>query len=132
MDVSDGGGEVSEIRLIEPGDQDEASDLAKAKLIAETLERFYPNHPWLISFQGRAIIVRHLAIAAAVSLVIGREGFGSVLPANKLDTPQQIRQSSMKFGGQLLEAFKLPRGAWDGRPPQVPENWKVRQSSGFN
>jgi hypothetical protein len=73
-----------------------------------------------------------MAIAFAVHMQIGREGFGAVLPADKLGTPKEIRQSTMRFGGQLLEAFGLPRGAWDGKPPVVPAAWKHRQSAGFN
>lgn len=119
-------------RIIEAGDADEASDMAKAQMIGDVLNEFYPNHPWLISFQGRAIIVRHMGIAFAVHMAIGREGFGAVLPADKLGTPKQVRHSAMQFGGQLLEAFGMPRGAWDGRPPVVPAAWQYKKQSGFH
>jgi len=114
---------VSDLIVTEAGDPDEQSDMAIAKQVGDTLQRHYPNHPWVISVQGRALIVRHLAIAAEVAAKIHREGFGSVLPKDKLGTPKQIRRTAVKFGGELLEAFQLPRGKWDGRDPICPAGW---------
>lgn len=111
---------MEQIIHIEQGDPDEASDLAQALEIGRILERHYPNHPWVISFQSRALVIRHLPIANAVALVTGKEGFGSVLPPG-LVTPKNLTHEVVRFGGALLEAFGLPRGAWDGRDPIVPE-----------
>ena len=87
--------------------------------------------PVLGCFQGRAIVVRHLAIASEVARVIGREGFSAMLPRDKLGTPKAIAHTTMVFGGQLLEAFGLKRGAWDGTPPSVPKGWKRKTESAF-
>lgn len=116
---------------VDAGDADEVSDMALAKDVGETLCRLYPNHPWLVSFQGRAIVVRHLAIASEVARVIGREGFSAMLPRDKLGTPKMIAHTAMAFGGQLLEAFGLPRGAWDGTAPTVPKSWKRKTEARF-
>ena len=108
------------MNILEAGDADEASDQALAVEIGKVLERKYPNHPWIVGFQSRGLVVRHLAIAAEVSRVLGREGFASLLPRDKFNTPTETAHTAMIFAGELLEAFGLPRGEWDGRPPVVP------------
>lgn len=125
---------MTDLIVTEAGDPDEQSDMAIAKQVGEALQRHYPNHPWVISVQGRALIVRHLAIAAEVAAKIHREGFGSVLPKDRLGTPKQIRRTAVKFGGELLEAFGLPRAGWDGRDPVCPAGWSRKtpfQAKGF-
>ncbi len=119
------------VRILEFGDANEFSDMQLAEYIGDELQKAYPNHPWIIGFQGGALVIRHLAIASEVSRVIGKEGFASLLPRNKLGTPKEIRKSAIEFGGQLLEAFSLPRGPWDGRLPIVP-NWKPKQAQNFS
>lgn len=118
------------VKLLEAGDADESSDMALAMEIGEALQKEYPNHPWVVGFQGRSLVIRHLSIASEVERIIGRSGFASRLPREKLGTPKEIRASVIEFGGQLLEAFKLPRGPWDGTLPQVP-NWRPRQDGNF-
>lgn len=115
---------------MEWGDADELSDASLAIEIGKVLQKVYPNHPWLIGFQGRGLVIRHLAIASEVARVIGREGFSSLLPRNKLGTPKEVTQTVVRFAGELLEAFGLPRGPWDGRLPIVP-NWKPKQDRQF-
>lgn len=125
---------MTDLIVTEAGDPDEQSDMAIAKQVGDALQRHYPDHPWVISVQGRAIIVRHLAIAAEVAAKIHREGFGSVLPKDKLGTPKEIAKSAVRFGGELLEAFGLPRGKWDGRDPVCPAGWTRKtpfQRKGF-
>jgi hypothetical protein len=117
-------------RLVELGDADGRSDMELAVEIGRVLQREYPNHPWIVGFQGRGLVIRHLAIASEVARVIGREGFSSLLPRDKLDTPKEVTRSAIRFGGELLEAFGLPRGPWDGRLPIVPQ-WKPRQDRAF-
>jgi hypothetical protein len=119
------------MHVMEHGDVEEASQLKLATDVGEALNKAYPNHPWVIGFQGGGIVVRHLAIAGAVAEVLGKEGFASLLPKHKLGTPTEIRSSAIEFGGQLLEAFDLPRGAWDGRPATVPTAWRWKQTSNF-
>lgn len=111
---------MSSLLVLEPGDADEQSDMQIAMQVGDALNKHYPDHPWVISVQGRAIIIRHLAIAAEVAAKIHREGFGAVLPKDGLGTPKEITASAVSFGGQLLEAFQLPRGKWDGRDPVCP------------
>lgn len=117
-------------RILEHGDIDEASDRDLALYIGDELQRAYPNHPWIVGFQGRSLVIRHLSIASEVARVIGREGFASLLPREKLGTPKEIKHSVLMFAGEMLEAFQLPRGPWDGRVPVVP-GWKPKQTENF-
>lgn len=118
------------VRVIEFGDADELSDMELAQYIGDLLQKEYPNHPWIVSFQGRGLILRHLSIASEVQRVIGREGFASLLPRENMTTPSEIRKNVVRFAGELLEAFDLPRGPWDGRPPKVPD-WRKQQDGNF-
>jgi hypothetical protein len=120
----------SDLRVLEFGDADEVSDMELSLHIGKVLQRVYPNHPWIIGFQGRALVLRHLAIASEVTRVIGRSGFASMLPRERLGTPKQVTRSAVMFAGQLLEAFGLPRGPWDGSLPTVP-NWNRNKERSF-
>jgi hypothetical protein len=117
---------VEQILQIEPGDPEESQELAQALQIGQILERHYPNHPWVISFQSKALIIRHLPIANAVTMATGKEGFGSVLPPGMV-TPKNFTTEVVRHAGAMLEAFQLPRGPWDGRDPIVPES--LRQAA---
>lgn len=122
---------MTDVRVLEPGNPDEVSDRDLAIQIGQVLERHYPNHPFVVGFQGRGLVIRHLAIASEMARVIGREGFATLLPREKLGTPKQVTQAAVTFAGELLEAFELPRGAWDGRLPIVPAAWKYKQDRAF-
>jgi hypothetical protein len=120
------------IKVLEHGDPEEAHDKELARRIGDALCRIYPDHPWMVSFQGEGLIIRHLAIANAMAIELGREGFCSLLPRDKLGTYGQMMLEVMRFGGELLEAFGLPRGKWDGRAPIVPDHWKFKQDRTFH
>lgn len=110
---------------IERGDPDESRDLEMSSKIMEALLKAYPNHYWIVSFSGHALIVRHVLIASWIALQTGREGFGSLLPRSKLGTIREAQASAVKFAGSMLEAFKLPRGAWTGETlPVIPDDLK--------
>ena len=123
---------MSEIRLIERGDADEALDLAKAQEVAQTLERHYPNHPWLISFQGRVLVVRHLEISDLVRVELGRDGFGFVLKHLKSHSAKDLAHKAVIAGGEMLEAFGLPRAPWKGESPTIPAGWVYKRPETFN
>lgn len=115
------------LKILEFGDADEVSDMELALEIGAILQKAYPNHPWIVGFQGRSLVIRHLAIASEVTRVIGREGFSTLL---KPGTPKQMGHIAVMAAGELLEAFGLPRGPWDGTPPTVP-HWKRKQDRNF-
>jgi hypothetical protein len=117
---------------IESGDANEVLDMEKAKQVGAELEKHYPGHPWMVSFQGRVLIVRHMEINEFVFRVLGREGFGFVLKHGDTVTASELAKHAMRAGGQLLEAFGLPRGPWRGEPIQLPEGWVARRPETFN
>ena len=123
---------MSEVRLIEHGDADESLDLQKAQEVAETLERHYPNHPWLVSFQGRVLVVRHIVISDMVRDLLGRDGFGFVLKHLDTSGAKDLARKAVMAGGQMLEAFRLPRGAWQGETPTIPDGWRRGKPGTFN
>jgi hypothetical protein len=117
---------------LEAGDPGESIDLQKAHEVAQTLERTYPAHPWLVSFQGRVLVVRHLVISDFVRNRLGRDGFGFVLKHLDSHSAHDLAHNAVMAGGQMLEAFGLPRGKWDGREPTVPSGWKRKEPKSFN
>lgn len=108
------------IEILEKGYESEKSDEDVAFQVAEALNKHYPSHPWIVGYQGHNIVIRHMAIADCVHVATGKQGFAAALPQSKLRTPKEIVQSAIRMGGQLLEAFRLPRGEWDGRDPICP------------
>jgi len=122
---------MSEMQLIEAGDAEESSYLQLAMEIWRALERHYPDHPWQVSFQGGAMIVRHAVINAEVAASLQREGFGFLMPKDKLDNPKEVTHSAVQAGGAMLELFGYKRGAWDGSDPVMPANWKPKQEAHF-
>lgn len=119
------------IEILEAGNADEKTEQDQAVFIANALNKFYPNHPWIVSFQSRALIIRHITIGQAVYRAIGRDGFGAVLPPG-MRTPKELTRAAIEFGGRLLETFSLPRGAWDGRDPVVPAGWLRHKHKDFH
>jgi len=101
-------------------DASEITDISLAEQVGAALNDHYPNHPWVISVQGGSLVLRHLSIAGAVAMATGDAGFSSLLPRNKLGTPKEVAQTAVRFGGELLEAFSLKRGAWHGEEATVP------------
>lgn len=108
------------MQVIDAGNEDELSAMRLALAVGEALNKAYPDHPWLVGFQGGHIVVKHLAIEDAVHAAIGKRGFSCALPYDRMTTHREVRVSAVRMGGKLLEQFKLPRGKWDGRDPTVP------------
>jgi|APCry1669188910_1035180.scaffolds.fasta_scaffold09732_2 hypothetical protein len=117
--------------MIEKGDENESSMLELATEIWHQLEKHYPNHPWLVAFQGGAMIVRHSVINASVAAALGRDGFGFLMPKDKLGTHKEVVKSAIDAGGAMLELFGYRRGAWDGSEPTIPTDWKHKQETAF-
>lgn len=114
------------VQVLEYGNEDEVSAVELAKAVGIALQKAYPDHPFLVGFQGGHIVVKHLAIEDAVHAAIGKRGFSCALPYDRLTTHKQVSDSAIRMGGQLLEQFKLPRGKWDGRDPVVPGHYDRR------
>jgi hypothetical protein len=120
---------MSEMSVIETGTPEESRELELALEIWQQLDRAYPDHPWQVSFSGRALIVRHALINAEAAQKLGREGFGYTMPANMLN--HDCAKSAVQAGGAMLELFGLKRGRWDGTEPKAPADWKHKQAENF-
>jgi len=123
---------MSDIVVVEQGNEDEGGYVALGCQIAHELGKAYPLHPWQVSFQGGAMVVRHEHINAFVGGALKREGFGYLLPKDKLGSHKEVVHSAVLAGGAMLELFGYPREKWDGeRLPEVPKDWKPRQEANF-
>ena len=120
------------IEILERGNPEESSYLQLAIEIWNQLEKAYPNHPWQVSFQGGAMIVRHAVINAEVSAHLKREGFGFLMPKDKLDNHKEVVRSCIQAGGAMLELFGMKRGKWEGEEPQIPGDWTPKQEKQFS
>jgi len=123
---------MMDITVIERGNADESSLVDLGCQIAAMLAKAYPMHPWIVAFQGGAMIVRHEHINAFAAGALKREGFGFLIPKEKLGTPKEVTRSAVIAGGAMLELFGYPRGKWDGeRLPEVPKDWVPKQEANF-
>jgi hypothetical protein len=84
----------------------DANDYVLAKNAAETLHKHYPGHLWAVSVdrQARMLDVRNLALS-------GRWGFRIALQPVYSGT--QFDKLVMRAGGELLERYRVRRGAAD-------------------
>ena len=112
--------------------QDESYDETLALEVAQALDRHYPGHPWIVTFQARGLFLRHIDIANAVTFKTGKNGFGSLLPQHRMESRKQVIASAVRFAGELLEAFGMPRGRWDPAQPARCPDWKRGQTGGFH
>lgn len=121
------------IVLVEPGEPEEKTLLSTAMEVWRQLNRHYPNHPWNVTFQGGALIVKHAVIDAAATAFLGRGGFGFLMPKEKVLSKRHrdLVQSAILAGGAMLELFGYRRAAWDGSEPTIPSDWKRKQQSNF-
>jgi hypothetical protein len=76
-------------------------ELRLAREVAGSLLAEYPNHLWAVQVHGGAVIVKNLALH-------GRWGF--VLHCHKI-VDGDIRRAAMRAGGELLERWRVSRGA---------------------
>lgn len=80
-----------------------------AKLAAQTLNRHYPNHFWMIGWApGGNLIVKHGACD---------NRYGFVIHFPKCATISEFERKVVYGGGELLERMGLSRSAWNGDMP---------------
>jgi hypothetical protein len=90
----------------------------KAKVVGEVLQKKYPCHLWMVSWQGGALVVKNLALGSHYGFIMKDDSDYGVLAHN-----------AMLAGGELLERARLRRGKWDGDMPKHlegsdPKIWK--------
>lgn len=80
-----------------------------AKLAAQTLNRHYPNHLWMVGWApGGNLIVKHGAMDSR---------YGFIIALTKMHSISDFEHKVMLGGGELLERMGLKRGAWTGAMP---------------
>ena len=81
-----------------------ALDFNMAKDMAEALHRAYPGHLWAVTCEGEKGIatIRNLALSGE---------WGCVLKLNTISSASEWEKKVVMAGGELLERFKLSRGA---------------------
>jgi hypothetical protein len=110
---------------------DEKDDEVAGLEVAQALDKHYPGHPWIVGFQGGALIIRHIDIANAVTMKTGKSGFGAVLPPHRQQSRKKTIESAVRFAGEMLEAFSMPRGKYDLANPAKCPDWKRGKTAGF-
>ena len=101
-------------------------DEDKARRVSMSLLMHYPNHPWIVSWQGRVIVVRHAMISHLCD-INNLGGFGFILKHADSHSARHLSRSAMIAGGSILELFGMPRGAWDGQTmPKLPLDIKKK------
>ena len=83
-----------------------ALDFNTAREMAEVLHSAYPGHLWAVTCEGEKGIatVRNLSLS-------GQWGF--ILKLNEMSTSSDWKKRVLVAGGELLERYKLRRGAAD-------------------
>lgn len=89
----------------EPTDPHAGYDLALTKRIAETLERHYPSHPWMVE-------VSHAQGVAYISLpIVMKRNRKFVLHTDRLKADPGLR-AVVRAGGEILERHNVPRSGF--------------------
>ena len=79
-----------------------ASDMLTAKAIAEKLHEKYPGHLWGVNVAHGVADIRNLYLA-------GNWGYRLIIP--KIYSSSDLDARVVRAGGEILERFKLSRGA---------------------
>ena len=84
---------------------DDIQELEKAKQVGEALYKHYPDHLWAVSWQGRALVVKNLAISGM---------YGMILDNAQRYSSSALERDAIIKAGELLERAGMKRGKWNG------------------
>lgn len=101
-----------DIAVAEVTSLDEIGMMEWAKTVANKLSTVYPNHLWAVAWQGKALVVKNLAISGF---------YGMVLEDAQRHSLKYIEKDAVMKAGELLERAGMKRGAWDGTPAEELE-----------
>lgn len=81
-------------------------DLDVCRIVGETLCQHYPGHNWLVEAQTRTgmIDIRNTSLDGMMGCRIPMVGFA---------TASELAVLAMRYGGELLERYRVARGAAD-------------------
>jgi len=80
-----------------------ANELVRAKQMADTLHKHYPDHLWAVTcddYQG-IVTVRNMSLSGA---------WGFVLKSDSMYSASHFDKEVMRAGGELLERYRVHRG----------------------
>ena len=100
-------GYKGEQREVTEDEQVNPNDLLHAKSIADTLERHYPGHAWMVNVNGKQ------GVATIRSQMLSGQ-WGYVLRMPEVFSATDLDQRVMKAGGEILERFGTARRRFDG------------------
>lgn len=89
------------------GMENEVLACEKAREVGEALSGAYPDHLWMVGWQGGVLIVKNMAISTMYGMVIKYIGADQ-------KTAKELKKEAIKHGGELLERAGMKRGKWDG------------------
>src|SRR5690348_7196908 len=98
-----------DIAIAEVTSLDEIGMMEWAKAVADKLSNVYPNHLWAVAWQGKALVVKNLAISGF---------YGMVLENAQKHSLKYIERDAVMKAGELLERADMKRGSWDGKPAE--------------
>lgn len=87
--------------------------------VMETLQRFFPGHPWMVRCAGGGEAPngrkKAKAIEIKIPILMGNKSY--VIPVPMLCvTENQSSRLIMRAGGEILERFNIPRAAFTTDP----------------
>ena len=101
-----------DITVAEVTSLDEIGMMEWAKAVADRLSITYPNHLWAVAWQGKALVVKNLAISGF---------YGMVLEDATKHPLKYIERDAVMKAGELLERCGMKRGEWDGQAAEKLE-----------
>src|SRR4029077_7993130 len=101
-----------DIAVAEVTSLDELGIMEWAKAVADKLSYTYPNHLWAVAWQGKALVVKNLAISGF---------YGMVLEDAQKNSLKFIERDAVMKAGELLERAGMKRGAWNGEAAEKLE-----------
>jgi hypothetical protein len=84
-----------------------AADLATSKLVAERLHQKYPGHLWGVHCQAEQgiLTIRNFGLSAK---------YGYVVHLKPIFSDSELMRLADLAGGEILERYRLTRGAFRG------------------
>jgi hypothetical protein len=87
----------------------EASDMILAGRVADTLEKHYPGHGWMVHVNSeQGIVVINNAKLAAHTF---GNPYGYIIPLSALAYEDEIVRNTIRAGGEILERMGQHRGS---------------------
>lgn len=88
-------------------------DIELGKKMIDALAHYYPNHAFFVDCNHSAGTMSIQLLYEDQHHTLRKWKFGMLIHLINLHSDPEIKRYAMKFGGELLERFRLARGAAD-------------------